>query len=102
MNTVSKTAVRAVGCGGGERGERGEWPVVGARPGWRKLGPGFMSQVSYSTLGKVLPLGALVGPVGNEGCAVYLSGLLSVTWGSVRYLAGAQEALLPSPHESCR
>lgn len=86
---MSKTVVQAVGCGGGGRGERGEWPVVGARPGWRKFGPGFMSQVSYSTLGKVLPLGALVGPVDNEGCAVYLSGLLSVMWGSVRYLAGA-------------
>lgn len=92
---MSETAVQAVGCGGG-RGERGEWPVVGARPGWRELGPGFMSQVSYSTLGTVLPLGALVGPVDNEGCAVYLSGSLSVMWGSVpTYLAGAQEALRP-------
>lgn len=53
------------------------------------------SQVSYSTLGKVLPLGALVSPVDSEGCAVYLLGLLSVTWGSVRYLSGAQEALHP-------
>lgn len=92
---MSKAAVQAVGCGGGGRGERGEWLVVGTHRGWRKLGPGFMSQVSYSTLGKVLPLGALVSPVDNEGCAVYLSGLLSVTWGSVRYLAGAQEALHP-------
>ena len=40
---MSKTAVQAVGCGGGGSGERGEWPVVGTRPGRRKLGPNLSS-----------------------------------------------------------
>lgn len=71
---MSKTSVQAVGCGGGGRGERVEWPVAGARPGQRKDGPGVTSQVSYVTLGKVLPLRALVCPVENEGCVIYLTG----------------------------